>query len=233
MKALGTKQLKQKTYSMIDVPEEWRGVLGRLPRSFVGIIYGDSGNGKTEFTIRMVKALAQTEKAAWLSYEQEHGYDLQEAVNRNKMSEVGNKVTWINPLHGHDERKTLFEELVEYLEKTRTRLIVIDSVDYLRLSVEEYYELKRKFGSKKMLVFISHAVGRKPDTRVAQKIEYDGLFGIYVKNYIARPKKSRVGGVDDYIIWEKKAREREPSYFATKEQAQPKKRGRKPKNVKR
>lgn len=216
---------------MLDIPANWKPTLGNLPRNFVGVIYGASGNGKTEFVMQVAKMLSEMEEVSWLSYEQQHDYDLKVAVDRNKMNESKFPVRWMNPLAGRNLKKSLFEELVEYIRKTRTRVIIIDSVDYVQLTVNQYYDLKAMFGHRKIIIFISHAKGRQPATLTAEKMQYDGQFGILVKGYIAWPVKSRVGGFEPHIIWEEKAREKNELYFSKLEGAteQPAKRGRKPK----
>lgn len=241
MKQLAVKQFLQKTFKVLGLAGYWLEVLGNLPVAFIAIIYGNSGNGKTEFCMQLAKILAAFDKVAWLSYEQGHGMDLQLAVERNKMDEVSGKFVIIDPLEGIDEAalsinpgKTIYEALDKYMSKPKSpRFIFIDSLDYTQITIDQYFALKRKHGKKKTLIFISHAEGKYPATKTGRKIEYDGGVGIFVKKFIAYTHKNRFGGSKDHIIYEKRARELNPLYFAKPDQAkQPKKRGRKPKEEK-
>jgi hypothetical protein len=224
MKSLGVVQFQQKRFKLLGVNEEWKGIMGQLPTSFIGTIYGDSGNGKTEFCIRLAKYLTNFDKASWLSYEQGHGFDLQLAINRNKLEEVNKKITFIDPLkklpkiEGKEKADILFEELMKYLKRRGSpRFVFIDSIDYTDWEFDHYAELKEQFGEKKGIIFISHAKGKYPKTQLAKDIMYDGQFGIFVRTFIATPVKSRLGGIEDYIIWEERARQMNPTYFAKKE----------------
>ena len=180
----------------------------------VGIVYGDRGNGKTEYCMRMAKYLTRFANVNWLSYEQQHDSDLQDALNRNKMEEVAGKFFGINPLKNRDKSKSKFEEFRDYLRrKSCSKIVFVDSVDYIRMTTEEYFEVKEEFGNKKLLIFLSHANGNEPKSRTGRDIDYDGKFGIYVKRFIAFPKKNRMGGIADMIIWDERARVLNPLYF--------------------
>lgn len=234
MKGLGVKQFLQMTFTRMPLSEEFAPIMGDLPYNFVGIVYGEPGHGKTEFCIRLAKELARHDKVAWLSYEQGHSASLQNSIIRNKIDEIAGSIVFQDPLKKMEVEGNIYESLVCYLKKRSTpRFIFIDSVDYTRMSVDDFYDLSKKFKEKKGIIFIAHAEGGKIKEKVGRKIEHDGEFGIFVKNYIARPKKSRYSAVDAYIVWEEQARKREPLFFRKqleKEQPTKKRRGRKPRN---
>lgn len=214
MKSLGIDQFLKKKFKLLGICQEWRGVLGELPDSFMGIIYGASGNGKTELCIRLAKYFTQFGRVAWLSYEQGHGYDLQRAIVRNNMAHCNGKFTVIDPMKKVHAGKSIFEELDAYLGKRGTpQFVFIDSLDYARLTFEQYDAIKQKYGNRKAILWISHSKGKAPKSALGRDIEYDGGFGIFVSKFIAEPVKSRFGAVDDYIIWEERAREKNPLYF--------------------
>jgi hypothetical protein len=134
------------------------------------------------------------------------------------MQDVNGKFLIIDPLDNRKQGESLYGALDSYLGKRSTpHFIFIDSLDYLRITTEEYFALKEKHAKKRGIIFISHANGNEPKTRTAKDIEYDGMFGIHVKKFIAHPKKNRLGGFEDYIIWEEGARNRNEQYFRKKE----------------
>jgi hypothetical protein len=216
MKVLGTVQFQQKKFKTLPLTGRFKNTLGNIPYHFMAIIYGDSGNGKTECCIQLAKDLTAFGKVAWLSYEQGHGFDLQTAVNRNKMEDVSGNFLIIDPVSDLPHGTTFLQDLDKYLAKRNSpEFIFIDSVDYTRFDFADYEVLKTKYGHRKTFIWISHANGNKPQKRVATQILYDGGIGIFVKNFIATVIKNRFGGFTDYIIYEKMARERNPLYFKT------------------
>lgn len=214
MKVLGTVQFQQKKFKTLPLTGRFKNTLGNIPYHFMAIIYGDSGNGKTECCIQLAKDLTAFGKVAWLSYEQGHGYDLQTAVNRNKMEEASGNFLVIDPVSDLPHGTTFLQDLDKYLAKRNSpEFIFIDSVDYTRFDFADYEVLKTKYGHRKTFIWISHANGNKPQKRVATQILYDGGIGIFVNKFIAYVVKNRFGGFTDYIIYEKMARERNPLYF--------------------
>nr|WP_157535912.1 hypothetical protein [Mucilaginibacter sp. L294] len=194
--------------------------LGDVPFAFQMIVAGNSGNGKTEYCIRLAKALAKYGKVAWLSYEQGHGYDLQKACNRNRMDEVSGRFYIIDPNESRKPNKSYLEELDEYLKaRNSPDFIFIDSLDYTKFSFDDYDFLKKKYGKRKALIFISHANGKRPKSAVGDRIWYDGGIGIYVEKFIAFPFKNRFGGQADFMVYEARARELNPAYFLAKVKA--------------
>ena len=214
MKSLGVDQFLNKKFKLLGIKGKWAETLGSLPKNFVGIVYGNSGNGKTEFLIQLAKYLCKFGKVAWVSYEQGHGYDLQRAVDRNDMQDVAGKFIIVDPIARRNPKKTLFEELMSQIGKRNSpQFFIIDSYDYVRFTQEEYQQLKEAFGHKKGIIFISHEHGGKPKRAVAQHIEYDGGFSLQVKKMIAYPIKNRFGGFEPYVIWEERARQLNKAFF--------------------
>jgi hypothetical protein len=221
-------------FKFLPLPKEWTGTLGNLPHNFIAVIYGFSGNGKTEFCVQLAKMLTQFGKVGWLSYEQRHGSDLQAATKRNKMDEVSGNFYPIDPIANIPPGVSLLEDLDNYLKKRSSpEYIFIDSLDYTGFSWEDYVYLKNKYGSRKSLIFISHSTksgGMKK--AISERVVFDGGLGIFVSQYIAHPIKNRYGGFDPYVVWEDRARIVNPAFFAARLQqdSTPKPKGKKQKD---
>ena len=215
MKPLGIVQFHEKKYKFLGFTDEWKNFIGDPGENFVGVIYGQSGQGKTEFTLRLAKYFCSFSNVAWISYEQGHDYDLQKATIRNKMEEVAGKFIPIDPFEKRNPKKTLIQELEEYIAKrSSARIVFIDSIDYLEPDLEWYKHIKRTYGKKKIIIFISHeGSDGKPDLKVTKKIAYDGKLTIRVFKFLARTVKNRLGGSGNYCIWEKEARRLDPIFF--------------------
>lgn len=217
MKALGIKQFHQKKFTLLPIEgTEYADHLGYIPRGFVMVVGGFSGNGKTEYCVRLAKFFCRFGKVAWLSFEQRHGYDLQMATMRNKMEEVSGLFIAIDPIANLPRGKTYLEDLDEYASRRNSPdFYFIDSVDYTGWKKEDYLYLKEKYDGKKTFVFICHTdkSGNARKT-ISADIIFDGGMFFFVKSYIATPQKNRFGGFEPYVIWEEKARELNPVFFA-------------------
>jgi hypothetical protein len=211
-------QVLQKTYDLMDYDPEFKGILGNIPMNVLMVVFGDSGHGKTEYVMRMVKSYCKKGvDVDWISYEQGHGLDMQMALRRNNMIELGKMFHISDPNHKKDPNTTYLQDLIKKIKgRNSSDVFVIDSLQYLGLTVKEYYELKNMF-SKKGFIFISHKQGKLPEGTTAIKIGYDGGLRILVKNYIAYPEKNRFGGTEPYIIWEERARLLEQKFFAERD----------------
>lgn len=217
MKVLGVVQFKQKRYKLLGIEAPWVQTLGNLPACFMGIIYGKPGNGKTEFCMQLGAYLTNFGKVAWLSYEQGHGFDLQLAFNRNIDERHTGKFLVIDPEEDIPPGMSLYEDLDNFLSKRNSPdFVFVDSLDYTGFSWAEYKALKKKHGKKKAIIFISHAKGKGPKTNIGEQVEHDGAFGIFVSKFIAFVNKNRFGGTDDFIVYEKRARQLNPLYFEHK-----------------
>ena len=211
---LGTFQILQKTYDLLAYDDEFKPLLGNIPDNIHILIFGDSGHGKTELGMRLVKSFCRGgTDVNWVSYEQGHGLDMQMALRRNGMLDVGSRFAVTDPHYAKKQNTTYLEDLRNKVEKRGSAdLFVIDSIQYIDITVHEYFQLKNDFPAKGF-IFISHKNGKDPDGKTALKVGYDGGCRILVKNYIAHPEKNRFGGTEPYVIWDEMARRREPKFF--------------------
>jgi len=197
-RALTTKGLLNKKFKYVLFRDEWAGLIGRrVELRGTWIIFGESGNGKTRFSLALAKYLMGYEKVLYNSMEEGASLTMQKAVKDLEF-----------PL---DSRSFLItdnedlEEMKKRLKKKRPpRIIILDSLQYSMMSKEEYKELKEKHRNK-LFIFISHAEGNKPLGSVAEFIQYDSHVKIRVEGYKAFAK-SRYGGATPYTIWEKGAK---------------------------
>jgi len=225
MKVLGVKQFHQMRFQFLPIKEPWAGTLGKVPHNFIAVVYGFSGNGKTEFVVQWAKMLANLgKKVGWLSYEQRHGSDFQMATKRNKMEEVSGNFYPIDPIASIPDGVTLIEDLDKYLRKRNSPdVIVIDSIDYTGFDWNDYVMLKNRYGTRKIFIFIAHSTKAGGIKKaISERIIFDGGMGIFVSHYIAHPNKNRYGGFDPFVVWEEMARAKNPVFFAAQVQAEPK-----------
>lgn len=200
-KVLGLKQLLQKKYNFLEgLPEEITRSFGKLVDNFIMIVWGMSGNGKSNFMMQFLKAIMQYGKVLYVALEEGFEATTQiTALRQLTEQEHTGKIEFA-------DHEMTYEELVKKLKKKKSpRFIVIDSVQYWNISYEQYKALKEMF-KKKSFIFLSHASGKLPDGRTADKIRYDAGIKVRVEGYIAFPI-SRYGGNKPYLIFEGDATE--------------------------
>ena len=99
-----------------------------------------------------------------------------------------------------------FEEMDERLSKPRSwAFVVIDSFQYTPMSYKEYIAFKERHRNK-LLIFVSHADGKRPDGRAASKVMYDASLKIWVEGYKAFSKGRFIGPTGECTIYEEGAR---------------------------
>ena len=205
-KKIGLKQLAQKTYSSVPgLPEEFTRSFGDIEDAFDMIIWGDSGNGKTNFTVQVIKELmlALNQKCIYISYEEGHTKTLQKTMieRHDMLNTVGNKLEIMD--------HASFNDLVKRMSKRQSAKIwVIDSIQASGFTQEQCAELKNRFvmsRKKKIIIYISWADGKNPKGSTAVSVKYYAHIKIRVEGFIAF-FRSRFGGNRNFIIWEEGAK---------------------------
>lgn len=193
MKNWTVDKILNRSFDTCELGDEWTEFLGTPELNGAWIVWGQSGNGKTDFCLKLAKAIAQYERVAYCALEEGVSETLKLAILRNNMQTVAKKfVIW--------EKLTL-EGLKEKLQQRRKpRAVFIDSLQYLGLSKTDYIELKEAFPTT-LFVFISHAQGRNPLGRTADFVRYDSNVKVFVHGFMAFPI-SRFGGGEPFTIWE-------------------------------
>lgn len=208
-KVLGLKQLLQKKYMYLEgLSEPFRRSFGNLVDAFIMIVWGMSGHGKTNFMMQLVVELMKYGKVLYVSLEEGHEASMQQLVIK-----ALNEEDHSGKIEFADHHMT-YEALTLKLKKKKSpKFIVIDSLQYWNIDYDKYKLLKESF-PKKSFIFNSHASGRLPDGKTADKIRYDAGIKVLVDRYIAFPI-SRYGGNQPFVIWEDGAKSKWGKDFKT------------------
>lgn len=201
-KVLSYMQLMRKHYKILDnTPDSFRHSFGDIVGNFKMLVWGDSGNGKSNFIMQFIKVLLDYGKVLYLSLEEGHERTMQMKAMQYFTKEEGLNIRFA-------DHAMSYSELVEYLNTKRSaKFIVIDSLQYWNINYDQYKELKRAFPTR-AFIFISHANGKAVDGQVASKIKYDAGLKVWVEGYVAFIKTSRYGGQKKpFIIWEDGAKQ--------------------------
>lgn len=202
MKLSTGKKVCNRTFKDIpELEEKWVHALGELKQGFRLIVWGESGNGKSNFVMQLAAQLLKSLGAGlYLSLEEKQGPTMQRLIERYIGEDYRQLIKF-------PDRHTTYAELMAYLKKPRTpNWIVIDSVQYFDFESEKRYKAMEEAFPHKNFVFVSHAKGRQPDGRVADKIRYDAGIKVFVRKDIAYIMHSRYGGHTNFVIWEQGAK---------------------------
>ena len=200
MASVSIQKLIRKKFKIIPITGDFKELIGLPECSGSIIIYGDSGNGKTTFALKLVKHLCQFKKVGYNSIEEKAKFSFQQAVKNANLMSVNSKFKiWVS---------LTVEELKEELNRPKSPDVVfIVSVQYLRMKQSstneltkfEYKDLVNSF-PQKLFVFISHAKNGEPRGALAESIYYDADVCLKVSDFIVTPNKSRYGGKIPFSI---------------------------------
>lgn len=201
-KTITLKQLSEKKYTLVEgLPEDIRNLIGEIEDAFDVKIYGASGNGKSNFTAILLKALilALNCKCEYVSYEEGHGKTFRDTMiqRQDMLTAIGNRMLLTDHL--------TFDELVKRMSRKQSAKIwVIDSIQAAGFNKDQCKYLREKFvlsRKKKIIIFIGWAEGSKPKDDVGKSVEYYAHIKLRIEGFVVFPK-SRFGGNKPYVIWE-------------------------------
>lgn len=195
MAVIGLKQLLQKKYKYLEhMTAAMRHSFGNLTTNFVMLVWGKSGNGKSNLVMQLLKVFLKTGNVLYVSLEEGHEATIQQTALKHLSEESSFKILFA-------DNEENYESLTARLKKKKSpRFVVIDSVQYLDIDYEKYKAWKLLFKNKSF-IFISHAAGKEPHGATAQSIRYDAPIKVFVQGFVAFVT-SRFGGNNPYLIWE-------------------------------
>ena len=197
-RALSIQNLIDYTPKTLGFTGRWLDAMGDPEPYGSWIIWGASGNGKTRFAVQLVKYLMSFEglRIAYNGLEEGMSETYRRAIIDTglQMEKQSRYVFW----DGFD-----YEDMIERLKRKRSpNVVVIDSLQYLNITYDQYKELVRKY-PKKLFIWISHESGTEPKGGTAQSIKYNSNIKIRVHNYYATII-SRYKGKEVFDIWPEK-----------------------------
>lgn len=196
-RALSCMALLRKKYDLLPFEGEWFDAFGSPEAHGVWFVWGNSGNGKTTFVLQLVKYLATFRKVAYNSLEESSAHTMQEAFLRVGMMDVARHVVLL-------EREPVTELSARLAKRRSPDIVVIDSFQYSELDYKAYKRLKEAHPNK-LIIFVSHADGKRPAGRTANSVMYDASLKIWVEGYKAFSKGRYIGPVGSLTVWDEGA----------------------------
>ena len=197
----------------VQITREWvsglskeiKEALGEIEDTFTCIIYGESGHGKTNMTVQLLKELKSLGNMLYISYEEAHGKSIQDLIFRHRLDEE-------IPNLQFSDGETI-DELVTYLKKKQSpKVIVLDSWQYSEFTFEDYKRLKDEFvfgrtsGRRKIFIIISHVNGSKPDGKGAVEVKRDCNIKIHVSHFVGFITSRFSGSIKNFCIYDSGAK---------------------------
>jgi molybdopterin-guanine dinucleotide biosynthesis protein len=176
--------------------DEWFDAFGEPEQQGVWFIWGNSGNGKTSFVMQLCHELAKHGKVAYNALEEGQSKTVQDAIKRYELHELDGRMLFLcEPMH----------ELTERLSRRKSPdFVIVDSFQYAQLTYRQYIAFKEA-NERKLIIFVSHADGKKPAGRAAVSVMYDAALKIWVEGYRAHSMGRYIGEVGHYDCWKEGA----------------------------
>lgn len=202
-RAISNKNVLAAQFETADFDGPFLASFGRPELRGVWLIWGDSGSGKTTFTLQLCKYLAGFRRVAYDSLEQGLSLSLQKAWERVGMAGAGSNIILLD--------KEELPELRARLSKRKSPdIVVIDSLQYLDgLNRSSFKKLKNDFPGK-LFIFISQEKNGNPKGDMGDRVRYDADIKIKVEGFKAfvttrYEDRDKGEGGEDFIIWEQGA----------------------------
>lgn len=195
-RAWSVKDVINKKHETIELEDEWYDAFGCPELKGVWFIWGNSGNGKSSFTMQLCKELTKHGRVIYNSLEEGIDMTMSNTLERYRMDQVGSKFQIV---------KESIEELEERMSRRKSpKIYVIDSLQYTQLRYKQYLQIKERHKNK-LIIFISHAKGVNPSTDAAVSIMFDASLKIWVEGYKAFSKGRFIGPTGEFTIWKQGA----------------------------
>lgn len=198
-RAYSVSNVLSKKFNPLDFSGEWENTLGKPDKAFSAIIFGGSGQGKTEAAIQFARYLTNFGKVAYDSLEQGLSSTIQNALIRNHMESCGNSFMLLD--------REPFDELIIRMSKPKSPdFLFVDSVQYTRINKVQYYQLKELMLKKgKGIIWVSQAKGKEPKGALADDIRYDVDLKLWVEGFKLFPDGRLNGGGEPFVIFPERA----------------------------
>lgn len=194
-RALSYKNIEEYKPVELEFTGKWEASFGRPEVKGSWLVWGNSGHGKTRFTLQLCKYLCQFGKVVYNSLEEGLSKSMQNAIIQVGMKETGRRFIFLD--------MESLADLERRLEKRKSPdVVIIDSLQYFRMTQKDYDRFKKKFPNK-LFVFISHAKGKEPKGSIAESIRYDAFVKVWIEGYTAFPVSRYVknGESEPFTIW--------------------------------
>jgi len=198
-RALSVQEVLSMKKAVLPFEGKWADAFGAPERTGVWFIWGNSGNGKSNFVMQLCKELCKYGRVAYNSLEEGDSLSVQNSFIRHGISAANKRMQLLNC-------EPIDELSIRMSRRKSPDFYVVDSFQYTQMSYREYISFKEAHRDK-LIIFTSHADGRNPAGRAAKSVMYDASLKIWVEGWRAFSKGRFIGSTGKFTIWEEGAME--------------------------
>ena len=192
-KSIGVNAFLAKKYKTLALSEQWAKHLGEPEHNFKMLIWGQSSSGKTTLCVTLAKMLSQFGKVYYNSSEEGDSKSLQDSILRCGLADCKGSIVFGN--------RDTYEEMKAKLKRNRAKFVFIDSVQYMKLTIDQYKELCETYKHKSFIV-VSWSEGKEPKGATAKAMKYRVCIKVFVSDGVAQIF-SRFGKTIPYKIFDR------------------------------
>lgn len=178
----------------------WKEAFGCPSPTGLWLIWGNSANGKSSFTMQLAKYLCRFGKVFYNSIEEDAEGSFIDNVRRNRMEEEEGRF--------YTAKLTLEEMEARMNDPRKEDIFIIDSFQAGQFTYKgaSGYDGLLKRHPDKLIIFVSRADGNKPLGRPADRCMWDAGVKIWVEGFQAICKGRFMPKVGvSFVIWEEGA----------------------------
>lgn len=187
-KAYSLADIEKKDFTFLNLKDEkFSKHLGKMERTGSVLVKGDSGHGKTTYSMQLMKAICEVEKVHYCSPEEANRASFRRSLRLNNMQLVKSKFTFA---------KEYYDDLFARLSKKRQKkVVIIDSIQvfFKGKTRDDYYKLIETFNDT-LFIGISKVNKGRVVGAVADEFYWDCQNRIDITDFVATIEKSRCGG---------------------------------------
>lgn len=202
-RAMTVDNIMDANYDVFEFTGEWLDFINKPERSGVWFVFAGSGSGKSSFIMTLAKELTKFGKVLYNARE--------EGKNDKKVAKSFRDRLEVFEMNRPDIKKRFQVvnedriKLEKRLDKRRSpEILIIDSIQYFKMSWKEYLEFKIKY-QRKTIIIVSGAKGREPKDKLSVDIMFDAYIKIWVEGYKAISRGREIGSKGEITIWEEGA----------------------------
>lgn len=175
---MSLSELQRKQFKTLNFTGEWQKLIGKPEQNFSIMIYGQSGHGKSHLGVRLSEYLANNfGNVLFNSSEEGVSLSLQEKLKN------------LNSDNFRISNFKDFESIKKHLKQSRSRFIVIDSVNHMSLTAEQVEELKKLDITRGFITI--HQVTKNGEFKGNNEFLHNCDVEIVVTDRVALVKKNR------------------------------------------
>jgi hypothetical protein len=129
---MSLRELQKKQFKTLDFIGEWKKLIGTPEQKFAMMIWGQPGNGKSTFAVNFSEYLANN-----------FGYVLYNSAEEGVSLSLKEKLKNINSDQIRISNIKDFEGMKKHLKVSRSKFVILDSVNHMNLTADQVEELKK------------------------------------------------------------------------------------------